>query len=45
MFFVVRFAQRYDIDLGRACERKLRKSGRKYPVSKAKGSNMKYTDL
>ena len=45
LFFVVRFAQRYDIDLGKAAKRKLAKSGKKYPVSKAKGSNKKYTDL
>lgn len=45
LFFIVRFAQRYDIDLAKAAKRKLKKSGRKYPVSKAKGSNKKYTDL
>lgn len=45
LFFVVRFAQRYDIDLARAAKRKLAKSCRKYPVSKAKGSNKKYSDL
>jgi NTP pyrophosphatase (non-canonical NTP hydrolase) len=41
LFFVVRFAQRYDIDLGKAAKRKLAKSGKKYPVSKEKGSNKK----
>ncbi len=45
LFFVVRFAQRYDIDLARAAKRKLLKSGRKYPVSKAKGSNKKYSEF
>ncbi len=45
LFFIVRFAQRYDIDLAKAAKRKLAKSGKKYPVSKAKGSNKKYTDL
>ncbi len=44
LFFVVRFAQRYDIDLGKAAERKLRKSARKYPISKSKGSNKKYNE-
>ncbi len=45
LFFVVRFAQRYDIDLGKAFARKLKKINKNYPVSKAKGSNKKYTDL
>jgi NTP pyrophosphatase (non-canonical NTP hydrolase) len=45
LFFIIRFAQRYDIDLAKAAKRKLKKSGRKYPVSKSKGSNKKYTDL
>lgn len=34
-----------DIDLGKAAKRKLAKSGKKYPVSKDKGSNKKYTNL
>jgi len=45
LFFIIRFAQRYDIDLSKAAVRKLKKLGRKYPVSKSKGSNKKYTDL
>jgi NTP pyrophosphatase (non-canonical NTP hydrolase) len=45
LFFIVRFAQRYDIDLGKAFERKMKKINRNYPVSKAKGSNRKYTEL
>jgi NTP pyrophosphatase (non-canonical NTP hydrolase) len=45
LFFIIRFAQRYDIDLAKAATRKLKKSGRKYPVSKFKGSNKKYTDM
>lgn len=44
LFFVIRFAQRYDIDLAQAAKRKLAKSGKKYPVSKFKGSNRKYTE-
>ena|SRR5579863_6259205 len=45
LFFVIRFAQRYNIDLAQATKRKLTKSGKKYPVSKFKGSNRKYTEL
>ena len=33
------------IDLGEALEQKLAKDAAKYPVEKAKGKNLKYTDL
>jgi NTP pyrophosphatase (non-canonical NTP hydrolase) len=45
LFFIIRLAQRYDIELGSAFETKLKKIGQKYPVSKSKGSNKKYTEL
>jgi len=45
LFFLLRMAQRYDIDLAAALENKLVKTGKKYPVSKSKGKNIKYTDL
>ena len=45
MFFVLRLAQRYDIDLSTKLQEKLKKSAEKYPVDKAKGSNKKYTEL
>ena len=45
MFFVLRFAQRFDVDLGLALERKIELNGQKYPVEKSKGRNLKYTDL
>ena len=45
LFFVLRFAQRFDVDLEKALVRKIAKSERKYPVEKAKGSNRKYTKL
>lgn len=45
MFFVVRLAQKYDIDLTTAFERKMEKNRAKYPVEKSKGSNKKYSEL
>ena len=45
LFFVLRFAQRFDVNLERALSRKIAKSERKYPVEKAKGRNRKYTEL
>lgn len=45
LFFLLRFSQRFDIDLGRALLRKIEKSEKKYPVEKAKGKNTKYTKL
>lgn len=45
LFFLLRFSQRFDVDLAAALQRKIEKSGRKYPVEKAKGKNTKYTKL
>lgn len=45
LFFLLRFSQRFDVDLGQALTRKIKKSEKKYPVDKAKGSNKKYTKL
>ncbi|HJV65763.1 MAG TPA: nucleotide pyrophosphohydrolase [Geomonas sp.] len=45
LFFVLRFSQRFDVDLSKALLRKIEKSERKYPVEKAKGKNTKYTKL
>ncbi len=42
LFFILRFAGRYDIDLARAFERKLERNAAKYPVDSARGSNRKY---
>ena len=36
---------RNDIDLVKACERKIAKSALKYPVEKARGNNRKYDQL
>jgi NTP pyrophosphatase (non-canonical NTP hydrolase) len=45
LFFLLRFSQRFDVDLTKALLRKIEKSERKYPVEKAKGRNTKYTKL
>ena len=45
LFFVLRFAQRFDVDLPRALERKLAKNEARYPADKSRGSNAKYTEL
>ncbi|WP_136799683.1 nucleotide pyrophosphohydrolase [Desulfosediminicola ganghwensis] len=45
LFFLLRFSQMYDIDLTKALIRKLKKIEQKYPVEKARGKNLKYTDL
>lgn len=45
LFFLLRFSQRFDVDLAAALLRKIEKSERKYPVDKAKGKNTKYTKL
>ncbi|MDW7644413.1 MAG: nucleotide pyrophosphohydrolase [Desulfuromonadales bacterium] len=45
LFFLLRFSQRYDVDLTAALLRKIEKNGRKYPIAMAKGKNTKYTKL
>jgi len=45
LFFLLRLADRFDIDLVAAFERKMSKNARRYPVDKARGSNRKYSDL
>lgn len=44
-YFLLRLAQRYDIDLAKALDKKLEKNRERYPVEKAKGSNKKYNEL
>lgn len=43
-FFLLRFAQRFDIDLDDSLRAKLEVNARKYPVEKAKGNNLKSTE-
>lgn len=45
LFFILRFAQMYDIDLSSILENKLKKNNEKYPVEKSKGKNQKYTEF
>jgi NTP pyrophosphatase (non-canonical NTP hydrolase) len=45
MWFLFRLAQKYNIDLSEAFEKKIKKFEQKYPVEKAKGSNKKYNEL
>lgn len=45
LYFVLRLAQRYDIDLTTALNKKMEKNEKRYPVEKAKGSNKKYDEL
>jgi len=44
-YFLLRLAQKYDIDLTTALADKMEKNDKKYPVEKAKGSNKKYSEL
>ena len=42
-FFLLRFSQMYDFDMGEGLLHKIQKNEGKYPVHKAKGKNQKYT--
>lgn len=43
-FFLLRFAQMNDFDLGEALNQKLEKNDVKYPADKVRGNNKKYTE-
>ena len=45
LFFLLRFADLYNIDLAAAFSRKMAKNAQLYPVEKARGSNRKYSDI
>lgn len=45
LFFLLRMAQRYDVDLSIALNGKMKKNEKKYPVELAKGSSKKYGEL
>ena len=45
LFFLIRMAQRYEIDLAAALESKIQKNAQKYPVELSRGSNRKYTEF
>tara|TARA_Y100000310_G_C20572260_1_gene758658 strand:- start:931 stop:1293 length:363 start_codon:yes stop_codon:yes gene_type:complete len=43
-YFILRLAQRYDIDLTTELDKKIKKNHEKYPIEKAKGNNKKYSE-
>lgn len=45
LYWVLLMANDLDIDLVEAVEKKLKKNDKKYPVGKAKGKHVKYTQL
>ena len=44
LYFILRLAQKYDIDLSTELEKKTEKNCKKYPIEKAKGSNKRYSE-
>ena len=44
LFFILRFAQKYEFDLTKEFIRKMSINESKYPIDKFKGSNKKYTE-
>lgn len=44
-FFLLRFAQKNQIDLGAILDKKIARNAEKYPVEKSRGSNLKYTEM
>ena len=44
-YFALRLAQKYNIDVSKSLDEKIKDNAKKYPVEKAKGSNKKYTEL
>lgn len=45
LYFLLRLAEKYNIDLSTALNEKMKKNKEKYPIEKAKGSNKKYTEF
>jgi len=45
LFFSLRLAQKYDLDVAEQLERVVEKNEKRYPVEKARGSNKKYGEL
>ncbi len=45
LFFLLRMAQRNDMDLAECLDDKIRKNAEKYPVDEAKGKNLKSSEL
>ena len=45
LLYLIRLADKLDIDAVDAARRKMRENAKKYPVAKARGKRTKYTDL
>lgn len=45
MYWVLRMADRFDIDIIEAFNKKMQKNAKKYPVEAAKGNHKKYNEL
>ena len=45
LFFLLRFAQRFNIDLAEALATKMKLNAERYPVDKSRGKNLKHTEL
>lgn len=45
LYFLLRLAQRYNIDLVTELNKKMDKNEKRYPLDKAKGSNKKYNEF
>ncbi len=45
LFFILRFSQKYDIDIVSSFQKKMDQNRQKYPIEKSRGSNKKYTEL
>ena len=45
MMYLVRLADKCDVDILEACQRKIIKNADKYPIDKCNGSAKKYNEL
>jgi dCTP diphosphatase len=45
LLYLIRLADKLDVDLRAAAEHKMNLNARKYPIEKARGSSRKYTEL
>lgn len=45
LLYLVRLADKLDVDLVKAAQRKLEANALKYPVEKARGRSTKYTEV
>ena len=45
LYFLVRLAQKYEIDLTTELNDKMKKNENRYPIKESKGSNKKYTEF